>query len=48
MMKNKKKPRRKSSRNSTKSGDFDAPIVTILDEMKIFYPAEDYHEDYVA
>ena len=31
-----------------KSGDFDAPIVTTLEEMKIFYPAEDYHQDYFA
>ena len=31
-----------------KSGDFDDPIVTTLEEMKIFYPAEDYHQDYFA
>lgn len=31
-----------------KSGDFDAPIVTTLEEMKVFYPAEDYHQDYFA
>ena len=31
-----------------KSGDFDAPIVTTLEEMKIFYPAEDYHQNYFA
>ena len=31
-----------------KSGDFDDPIVTTLEEMKIFYPAEDYHQNYFA
>ena len=31
-----------------KSGDFDAPIVTTPEEMKVFYPAEDYHQDYFA
>lgn len=31
-----------------KSGDFDDPIVTTLEEMKVFYPAEDYHQDYFA
>ena len=31
-----------------KSGDFDALIVTTLEEMKVFYPAEDYHQDYFA
>ena len=31
-----------------KSGDFDNPIVTTLEEMKTFYPAEDYHQDYFA
>ena len=25
---------------------FDKPIVTTLEPMKIFYPAEDYHQDY--
>lgn len=32
----------------TKSGDFDAPIVTTLEEMTKFYPAEDYHQNYFA
>jgi peptide-methionine (S)-S-oxide reductase len=31
-----------------KSGDFDDPIVTTLEDMKIFYPAEDYHQNYFA
>jgi peptide-methionine (S)-S-oxide reductase len=31
-----------------KSGDFDDPIVTTIEEMKKFYPAEDYHQNYFA
>ena len=31
-----------------KSGNFDDPIVTTLEEMKVFYPAEDYHQNYFA
>lgn len=31
-----------------KSGDFNDPIVTTIEEMKKFYPAEDYHQDYFA
>ncbi len=31
-----------------KSGEFDDPIVTTLEEMKKFYPAEDYHQNYFA
>jgi peptide-methionine (S)-S-oxide reductase len=31
-----------------KSGDFENPIVTTLEEMKKFYPAEDYHQNYFA
>ncbi|HIE98357.1 MAG: peptide-methionine (S)-S-oxide reductase MsrA [Fuerstiella sp.] len=26
--------------------DFDAPIVTTLEELKKWYPAEDYHQEY--
>jgi peptide-methionine (S)-S-oxide reductase len=29
-----------------KSGDFNDPIVTTIEELKKFYPAEDYHQDY--
>ena len=29
-----------------KSGDFDNPIVTTIEKMEIFYPAEDYHQNY--
>ena len=29
-----------------KSGDFDMPIVTTLEKLVKFYPAEDYHQDY--
>ena len=31
-----------------KSGDFDNPIVTTLEEMTKFYAAEDYHQNYFA
>lgn len=30
------------------SGDFDSPIVTTLEKLGPFYPAEDYHQDYFA
>ena len=30
------------------SGEFTAPIVTSLEEFSVFYPAENYHEDYYA
>ena len=30
------------------SGVFKAPIVTSLEEFSVFYPAENYHEDYYA
>ncbi len=29
-----------------RSGDFDSPIVTKLEKLTVFYPAEDYHQDY--
>lgn len=29
-----------------KSGAFDRPIVTTLEEFKVFYPAEAYHQNY--
>ncbi|HIE96146.1 MAG TPA: peptide-methionine (S)-S-oxide reductase [Planctomycetes bacterium] len=28
------------------AGDFDDPIVTTLEELKKWYPAEDYHQEY--
>ncbi len=31
-----------------KSGAFDNPIVTEISQFAIFYPAEDYHQDYYA
>jgi peptide-methionine (S)-S-oxide reductase len=27
---------------------FDSPVVTTVEPLKAFYPAEDYHQDYVA
>lgn len=29
-----------------KSGRYDAPIVTEIEALQTFYPAEDYHQDY--
>jgi peptide-methionine (S)-S-oxide reductase len=29
-----------------KSGAFDKPIVTAIDPFTLFYPAEDYHQNY--
>jgi peptide-methionine (S)-S-oxide reductase len=26
--------------------DFDSPIVTQIEPLKVFYPAENYHQDY--
>lgn len=31
-----------------RSGDFDDPIVTTLEEFTKWYPAEDYHQEYFA
>jgi peptide-methionine (S)-S-oxide reductase len=30
----------------TEAGSFDKPIVTTLEELKAFYPAEEYHQDF--
>jgi peptide-methionine (S)-S-oxide reductase len=30
------------------SGEFDRPIVTEIAEAEVFYPAEDYHQQYLA
>lgn len=35
-------------RELDKSGDFSDPIVTTLEELKEFYSAEKYHQDYYA
>ncbi|HUR28583.1 MAG TPA: peptide-methionine (S)-S-oxide reductase MsrA, partial [Planctomycetota bacterium] len=32
----------------TKSGRYKRPIVTVVEPAKTFWPAEDYHQDYVA
>ena len=32
--------------NADSSGFFDNPIVTEIHELDVFYPAEDYHNDY--
>jgi peptide-methionine (S)-S-oxide reductase len=32
----------------TDAGVFDRPIVTTLEPLKGFYPAEAYHQDYVG
>src|SRR5690606_31385707 len=29
-----------------KSGAWDSPIVTIVEKASVFYPAEDYHQNY--
>jgi peptide-methionine (S)-S-oxide reductase len=31
---------------SAAQGDFDAPIVTTIEDADIWYPAEDYHQEY--
>jgi peptide-methionine (S)-S-oxide reductase len=33
-------------KNLDDSGEFDSPIVTTLEELGKFYPAEDYHQNY--
>ncbi|MCK0195122.1 peptide-methionine (S)-S-oxide reductase MsrA [Ornithobacterium rhinotracheale] len=35
-----------SMKNSIARGDYDKPYVTIIEPLKAFYPAEDYHTDY--
>ena len=32
----------------TDSGKYDKPIVTTLEPLDAFYPAETYHQDFVA
>ncbi len=36
----------KSIKNTNASGYFDSPIVTAVEALDIFYPAEDYHDNY--
>ena len=35
-----------SKENLTKSGRFNEPIVTQIEDVKPFYPAEDEHQDF--
>ncbi|QAR31261.1 peptide-methionine (S)-S-oxide reductase [Ornithobacterium rhinotracheale] len=35
-----------SMKKSIARGDYDKPYVTIIEPLKAFYPAEDYHTDY--
>ena len=37
-----------TSRSSTRRKVFDAPIVTTIEPGKAFYPAEDYHQNYLT
>jgi peptide methionine sulfoxide reductase msrA/msrB len=37
---------RKSKQELAASGRFDEPVVTDIEELYIFYPAEEYHQDY--
>lgn len=37
-----------SRRRLAASGRFDKPIVTEIEPLQIFYPAEDYHQDYAS
>jgi peptide-methionine (S)-S-oxide reductase len=38
----------KSMEAVSASGQFNQPLVTIIEPLKEFYPAEDYHQDYYA
>jgi peptide-methionine (S)-S-oxide reductase len=35
-------------RETNASGNWRAPVVTELEPLEVFYPAEDYHQDYFA
>ena len=41
-----KKVAKESKKDATKSGMFDAPIVTEIRTLPNFFPAENYHHDY--
>ena len=45
-MKHKRKKRRASKQKLKKSGKFNEPIVTAIEQFEIFYRAEDYHQKY--
>ena len=40
--------RRPISTSSTRPGAYPAPIVTEVKPLDVFYPAEDYHQDYAT
>ena len=45
-MRNKKKRPKNINSELEKSGAFDKPIVTAIEPLTNFYPAENYHRDY--
>ena len=45
-MKNKKQEQKKYKTELDKSGAWDNPVVTTLEKFDVFYPAENYHQNY--
>ncbi len=45
-MRYKKDVAKKSIKETNASGYFENPIVTTLEPLTAFYPAEDYHDNY--